>query len=278
MTATTLSRAIDLLLYASAVIGAGWMLIPGIMKTLNLFWLRSAVREDPNLTRPQRDDSYRQRFEQILALGFRPLGVTHETAWFLTPYNWRWQAVHAEPCFSAPDGRVLMTCHRIVPDEPVRFSAVSLLERGGVVRTSCPGVGFSGDVSPRHRRLEIKGVEPAELLDRHAENVARFCHERQVAARPATLSDFAVESDIESRLTLARQGTRSYWALLRALSFIPALAFLLLSISGRTGLRLNDLAFSVLAMVGSFAIVRNHIRGPGLRDVVLASHARTERR
>lgn len=279
MTASSLSRALDLLLYASAVIGAAWMLIPGILKTLNLFWIRTTVLADPELTHPPvGDDSYRGRFEQIRALGFHPLGLTHETAWFLTSYNWRWQAVQAEPCFSAPDSRVLMICHRIVLDEPVRFSAVSLLEGGGLVRTSCPGAGFFGDVSPRHRRLEIKGVEPAELLDRHAENVARFCQERQVAVRPATLSDFAVESDIESRLTLAQQGTRNYWALLGALSFIPALGFLLLSLSGLAGSRLNDLAFSVLAMVGSFAIVRNHIRGPGLRDAVMASHARTERR
>jgi hypothetical protein len=277
----SISQALDPVVYTVAVVGLIWMLVPGVMKTLNLFFVSSTVHEDPELAQPTAgDDSYRRGFEQLLARGFRPVGMTRETAWFHTPFRWRRRSLQGQRCLLSPDGRVLLAFYRLIPEEPVRFSAITLLEGGGLVRTACPGAGVARDASARHRRVELKGVEPAEILALHDDAVASFCRERNLTRRPITLRDLAVEGSRESRLILAQQSTRNFWALVAAVSIVPALGFLLLLLfaPGRAQLRLHDLAFSLAAAVAGYAIVRDHVVGVGLREAVLRSHARTERR
>jgi hypothetical protein len=61
-----------------------------------------------------------------------------------------------ERWLGAPDRRTFVELHRIILDEPVRFGAVTLVEGGGMVRTTCPGSGLSTDVGLRYRRAEVQ--------------------------------------------------------------------------------------------------------------------------
>jgi hypothetical protein len=236
--------------------------------------VRVAVLEDPISVEPgSGDPSYRLRFTQLLAAGFRPLGTTMETCWFNTPLRWQRQSLQGERWLTSADRRTFVALHRLVLDEPVRFGAVTLLEGGGMVQTTCPGAGLSGDVGPRHRRAEVQNIDAVDLLRRHRRNVEEFCHERGLVVREATLRELAAEEITCTRLTLKKQKLRTYWQLMLVILVVPLLGFaLMLHTPGRQGRHLHDLAVSALTATAMFAVVRHHLLSVTLRQQALGRH------
>jgi hypothetical protein len=266
--------AIDWILCAAAALGLVWMLVPLLMVSIGWRPVRVVVLEDPLSVEPgPGDPSYRLRFSQLVAAGFKPLGTTTETCWFNTPLRWQRQSLQGERWLASGDRRTFVALHRIVLDEPVRFGAVTLLEGGGMVQTACPGAGLSGDVGPRHRRAEVQNVDAVDLLGRHRKNVEEFCRERNLVVRGATLNDLAVEDTACTRLTLKGQKVRGYWQLLLVVLVVPLLGFaLMLHTPGREDRHLHDLAVSALTATAMFAVVRHHLLNVSLRQQALKRH------
>jgi hypothetical protein len=266
--------AIDWMLCAAAALGLIWMLVPLLMVSIGWRPVRVVVLEDPLSVEPgPGDPSYRLRFNQLVAAGFQAVGTTTETCWFNTPLRWQRQSLQGERWLASADRRTFVALHRVVLDEPVRFGAVTLLEGGGMVQTTCPGAGLSGDVGPRHRRAEVQNVDVVDLLGRHRKNVEEFCGERGLSVREATLHELAVEDTACTRLALKEQKIRGYWQLLLAVLVVPLLGFTLMwHTPGREDRHLHDLAVSVLTATAMFAVVRHHLLNVTLRQQALKRH------
>jgi hypothetical protein len=269
--------AMDRLLCGAAALGLIWMLGPLLMASLRLHLVRVSVLEDPESVEPRVGDmSYRTRFLQFANLGYRPLGTTLETVWFNTPLRWVRRTLQGERWLAAPDNRTFVEMHRIVPEEPVRFGAVTLFEGGGMLRTTSPGAGLSGDLGPRYRRHEVQNVDAADLVGRHQRNVAAFVQELGLVVKTATLPEVAAEDAAASRLTLGRQKVRGYWQLVLAVCAVPALGFVLMLFTpGRQDRHLHDLAISALAATAMYAVVRHHLLTVELRNRALKRHGVT---
>ena len=181
------------------------VVVPPLMFRLGLLRLRVWVDDDPVSAEPRGDDaSYRERFEQFKALGFCPLGTTYETCWFITPYDWLWRSRPIR-WMTIPDGRTLASFHRLSDDEPVRFSAVTILEGGAMVRTTCPGTGSAKMPLPEnYRRVQLRGVDPTDLVSRHHDEVSAFGTERGRGVVAATLGHAADVEAALDRLILPR--------------------------------------------------------------------------
>jgi hypothetical protein len=238
--------------------------------------LRIRSEDDPGAAEPLPSDAdHRRRFDQFAALGFRPVGITRESCWFITPFDW-YKAFDAT-WMAAPDGRTHASFHRLTPEEPVRFGAVTLLEGGVLVRTTSPG--NKGGVMPAvegYHRVELQDVGAAELLARHQEEVAAVSQRTGRAVVSATLREVAsVEEQIEATLVrlIDQSGPN---AIIKTSFGIPALATLAVQAfvtHGRVGLIHPAFAICVGALVCEWT-VRAVVRAQ-IRQGMLASHLRT---
>jgi hypothetical protein len=203
-------QIVDTVLLVVAILGAVWVLTPVVMFATGQTRFRILVSEQPDAAEPTDDDAdYVRRYQQFRELGFRPVGTTIETCWFINPIKWYRKSLRPLRWLATPDGRYLASFHRLIPTEPVRFGIVTLLSEEGMVRTTCPGVG-------RHRleghrlRIEVPNVEPAELFAQHQEHVASFCQAHGLAVRSATLRDAAAMEETNTRQLLPKLGAKLY--------------------------------------------------------------------
>jgi len=154
----------DVVLYLIAALALVWVLVPLGAFGLAGARLRKELDRDPARAEPRADDpDHARRYHQFWELGFRPVGVTRETCWFMNATRWYWHALDWSRWMQRPDDGLLVSFHRLLADEPVRFGAVTLFDDGGLVRTTCPGVrsGVRQDTE-RSLRVELKNVEPAD--------------------------------------------------------------------------------------------------------------------
>ena len=173
------SPVVSAVVWAAALAGLVWMVVPAIAFALRIGSVRTVVLPDvgPPALRGG-DGAFEPWSTQLAALGFRHAGRTRESARFMSPTQWSWQSVHPAPWLISPDGETYASMYRIVPNEPVRISAVTAFEGGGIVRTACPGPLPQDGLPPDHRYTSVRGVDANGLLARHGEQVAAFANER----------------------------------------------------------------------------------------------------
>src|SRR5262249_39563649 len=82
--------------FVLAAVAAGalvWIVVPVVLFSLGLTRLRNSVRPDPADAEPRADDpDYERRFRQFAELGFRPVGSSRESCWFMNPGKWYWRS------------------------------------------------------------------------------------------------------------------------------------------------------------------------------------------
>ena len=133
---------VSAVLWAVALVATVWVLAPAIAFALRIGGVRTEVLRDVGPPPISGDQAvFDERFRQLAALGFRDAGRTRQTGLFVLPGHWRWRQFETTRWFVGPDGRTQATLHRLIRDEPVRISFVTLFDDGGVVRTTCPGTG-----------------------------------------------------------------------------------------------------------------------------------------
>ncbi len=205
-------RTLDWVLWAAVVVAMVWAHLPLVMVTLRLRLFRVERIDDPASVAPRPGDTaYQALHDQILRLGFTPLGATIESGWFLTPRRWYWRSLEGVRVFASRERMTFFTVHRLLAGEPPRFGAVTLFEGGGYLRTTCPGAGLPRDLGPRYRRIELQQVDAAELLARHDSSLAEFCRQSGFTPRPATLADLQREDRNYSDLSARRRPVAPEW-------------------------------------------------------------------
>jgi hypothetical protein len=202
-----------LLLWVVAAVAAGAILGPALAFALFGPRLSKEVLADPALAEPPaRDENYRRRFHQFVGLGFQALGTSIERCWFMSPIKLYWRSLQGNRWLGTSDGRTFASFHRLLPEEPVRFGAVTFFDDGSLVRTTCPGVlGATTERVRGYRRVELTGVEPERLLARHREEVEAFASERGVAVKPMTFAEAIAAEAFFSRQIVGRSGQSGYW-------------------------------------------------------------------
>jgi hypothetical protein len=239
-------------LYTIAVAAAIWIVVPAVAYSMGWTTLRSRAVRDRAAVEPKgADPDYERRYRQFEALGFQPVGTSRETCWFINNHKWYWKS-RGTRWMTMPDGKMLVSFHRMLGDEPVRFGVVTVFERGGLVRTTCPGAGATHD-SDTYLRVEFPSIEPEDLIAKHKEHVEAFSRRRGRAVAAASFEEAVAEDTAQDRKLISAQPRRGIG---RPLLFValPALVAsripLLGSVWHRTAI--GVCAGAVLAAVSHF--------------------------
>jgi hypothetical protein len=255
----------DVVLYGVAVAAAIWILVPPIAFALGLMRLRHDVFPEPTRAEPTAGDpDYAGRFRQFEALGYRALAYSQESCWFMNPTMWYWRSSSGCRWMVAADGKTLISFHRLVADEPIRYGAVTLFDDGGMVRTACPGAGVTYQ-DGNYLRMELRGAEPAELLSKHEIHTAAFSMESDRKVKEATL-DEAVRIEVEQDTKVLKR-IGDYWPIAVFFALPAAIAFL-----ASKGALSHRAALAICAGAAVFAILQFVLLPRRARRRAIASH------
>ena len=262
--------AVNVLLWATAVVAAAWILVPGIAFALNVGGLRTEVLPDAGPpTLYSVDSVFGARLKELAALGFGMAARTIERGRFISPIHWTWESHQAQQWLVSPDGLTHATLYRIAEGEPARISVVTMFEDGGMVRTSCPGGAAQAATTATYWRFDVLGVDAATLFARHLEHVDMFAQKYGTKAKATTVAEIGAADNAAEWPIVRRMGISSYFILM---FFLPALPFLTLRAHTAGGLALGPIATCALAAF--YAFVRWHILGPNVRENAKLSHTR----
>ena len=176
---------LDSWLWFAAGVGAFWALGPAVLRFAGLGRIRFVAEHDPYALEfiATKDPDYARRIARLYELGFKPLGMVTETAWF---HFGQWRTAFEVYCLATPDGKCFASLYRLHPGEPVRLGFESFTTNRGMVRTVMPGVG-EPQSDEDFSRLEFQGLDEAELLARHHEHVESFLQRTRQRVIPQTL-------------------------------------------------------------------------------------------
>ncbi len=187
-------HAFDLFLLAVGLCGATWAMTPAVMGLAGLSGLRYVAIEDPRLAPSQPDDTdYECKYQQLLALGFEPLGRLEERTWF---QGFEWWKTFTLRALATRDRKCFATLHQLHPDEPWRVSLTTLTTGGGLIRTTTPGADIR-DMQDNYLRIELQpGIAMADLQSQHREHVELFTQQQGVTVVAASLADYAAVDEM----------------------------------------------------------------------------------
>jgi hypothetical protein len=202
--ATLQMPIVQVLLWFAAVAATVWILGPCLMYALgkNRFWVDvsdNGADAEPN----GRDRKYEARFREFVALGFRPAGKTVEHGSFMSPLHWHYKSDGAR-FLAAPDGKTFVGSHRIAGGNPLRTTAYTIFEEGGLIMSASPGVALGAAAGGNYKYEPVGDVEPAELLDIHARRVEVFARERALTVKAATMREVGAEVEKHSLIVLPK--------------------------------------------------------------------------
>jgi hypothetical protein len=102
-------------LWAIAVVAAVAILLPALLFAIAPARLRKRVEAKSALAEPPTGDpDYQRRFRQFAALGFRPLGRTFGTCWFMSPIKPYWRSLQGERWLADREHLTFVSFHRLV--------------------------------------------------------------------------------------------------------------------------------------------------------------------
>jgi hypothetical protein len=255
-------------LWAVALAATVWILVPAIAFAFRAGGIRTDVLPDVGPpTLPADEPTAQPTLAQLGELGFRAAGRTVQSGRFVSPTHWTWQQLGTTLWLVSADGGTYATLYRLVPDEPLRLSAITMFENGGFVRTACPGASAKDAWRPHYWRLDVRGVSAGGVIAKHQEQVAAFAREHGPQARAATIAELTAASDAAER-PLVRKLSASGYGMVAA--FAPALMFPFLAARGR--LASTFVALGICVMAGFYALLRWAAHGPLLHYFARRSH------
>jgi hypothetical protein len=240
-------------LWALAVVGLVIALGPVVAYRLGGMRIYRRVVADPARADPRgRDRSYAESFRRFEALGFRPIGTMQTVSWFLTPLNWR-KSFPPAGVLASPDGRTIVQLYRVFPFEPVRWSVTAVNDHDGMMKFLHPGVGLKAEREEYEFRFEVSGLDPAELVAQHRDEVAAFCAKRGLSVKAVSIEELAALEIARERRTLPGMTRNLMWFPIMCLSLsTPAL----LSHASYRGARHPSPAFWLCFGAGVYLAIR----------------------
>jgi len=243
---------VQILLWLAAAAATVWIVGPSVMYALrkNRFWID--VSDNGADAEPDgRDRKYEARFREFVALGFRPAGKTVEHARFMSPLHWHYKS-HGARYLASPDGKTFVGNHRIAGGNPLRTTAYTIFEEGGMIMSASPGVPSIAEAGGNYKYEAIGDVEPAELLAIHARRVEAFARARALTVKAATMRELAAEDEKYSLLVLPKMKLGSTFG--TVLMFIVPAA--MIAFTNRGALPGGMLPALICACAAMFALFR----------------------
>jgi hypothetical protein len=157
---------IDNILWALAAVATVWAFVPPIVTALGLYRSYGTAVEDPQAVEPAGDDpEYEQKYHELLALGFAPVGVLTEHFWL---FAFHWYKAFPARCLATADRTCYAAVFRFL-DGTVRVRFDTRLDDGFGVRTVM-GEGWT-DHDEFWSRTEVAEASVAGLYEHHRHHV-----------------------------------------------------------------------------------------------------------
>jgi hypothetical protein len=226
---------VQVLLWIAAVLATIWIMAPSVMIALGRRRFDVDVSENPLDAEPRGDDPvYEDRFRQLAAQGYRAVGKTLERGRFFSPLHWRWRG-DVSRYMAAADGKTFVGFHRVAGANPLKTTAETILDGGGIVATTTPpNVASAPTEHGPHGNYSWANVSDMDLIDllaAHAKRVDDFSRKRGLSVRAATLREVAKESLELGRRVSARQNILVF-AVLAGVFLVPVIGMLATSSPG----------------------------------------------
>jgi hypothetical protein len=225
---------VNTLLWTLAVAGTVYCYAPPLLTWLGLYRVRCTAASDPQAVVPAAGDAdYEAKYQDLLDLGFRPVGVLTEHYWLFAIH---WYKPFRIRCLAMPGGTCIAGLYRMAA-EPMRIKMDTFLSNNFLVRTAMPGLGAE-DMDKHWARFEEPAVDVAELYARHQGHMQRLLLTGRSVA-PATFRDLARIAEHQEKERFRRSGGQFVFLGLPALfHLLPALVVLLIGflIWGAAGL------------------------------------------
>jgi hypothetical protein len=248
------SPLVQVLLWLVAAAAAVWILGPVVMYALGKSTFEVDVSVNPADAEPDgRDKKYESRFAQFRALGFRPAGRLVERSNYFTPMNWRWRSGGSR-YIASPDGKTFVFFFRIGGGGPLRMTACSIFEQGGLIETASPGVQMKFDLDGNYKYDAVGDAEPEELLGMHARRVEAFTTQRKLTVKSATMREISAESESYSRIVLPKLKRGASASIPLGIFVLPALTMIPLLARGSSAARMAPVV--LCACAAFYALMR----------------------
>src|SRR5262245_51613956 len=108
-------------LWILAVLAAVWLLGPVVMLHARALTLRLEIVTDLRRVAADDDSDYQRLLHEFSLLGFRPIGATVESGWFINPITW-YRRFPLGRWLSTAEGDVFVYIYRVFAREPRRLS------------------------------------------------------------------------------------------------------------------------------------------------------------
>ena len=220
------TRVLHGIAWVLALAGAVWVLGPGVMFALGRRRFSYELNEDPTAAEPRDGDAvYRGYYQQLYALGYRPVGRSVETIKYFSPIHWRWRGGGSR-LMQSPDRKTTVAFYRVA-NHPLRFSATTLFEGGGALSTAYTAMKQNPTPKGNYRYIELLKTEPSQLVEEHAANVADFTERRGLTVKRATLREFCEETIELGKRVLPKTFAIAMYVTVASLYLMPAAMILL---------------------------------------------------
>ncbi|HXU04098.1 MAG TPA: hypothetical protein VN903_24220 [Polyangia bacterium] len=215
---------VQILLWLVAAAAAFWILAPGVMYLLrkSRYWID--VSENPADAEPDgRDRKYAARFREFVALGFRAAGKIDEHGRFMNPMLWSWHSGGTR-FVASPDGKTFVGFHRVGGGNPLRTTAHSTFEEGGLIMTASRGTPTptNAEAGGNYKYEAVGDAQADELLAMHARRTEEFARARRLTVKAATMRDIAAEDEKHTRLMMPKMKLGQLGSVVISLFLMPA--------------------------------------------------------
>lgn len=183
---------LDIFLWLLVGASVIWAFAPPICSIMGFWRVRCTSRDDAQAVLPAGDDpDYESKFQQLSALGFRPVGVITEH-YRLFAFHW-YKAIDYR-FLATDDGMVCAGIYRmLVEPASVRFdSIIDCGERGHNVRTvTLKGAEDGWETRDEYLTRVEKNLPIAKLYEYHQNLVAQISAEKGAPTTPCSIHDLA---------------------------------------------------------------------------------------
>jgi hypothetical protein len=213
----------DGVLWAVAAALTVWAFVPPLVTALGLYRSYGTAAEDPRAVEPAGDDpEYAQKYRELLALGFRPVGVLTEH-YRLFAFHW-YKAAPAH-CLATEGGLCHAALYRFFAG-PLRVRFDAFLDDGFLVRTVM-GEEWT-DRDDQWGRVEIPATSVVEVYEQHRLQVEAAGGVRGASPTGATFRRLAEFDEAQNKERVQKVSGLWVFLAVTAIFFLaPALISLL---------------------------------------------------
>lgn len=204
-----------------------YLTLPSILYRAGFGRTTSYGIDDPDRCRPSGDERCADLCQQLLDLGFEPLGLRVETSWLFIDY---WRKVYRARIFYSPKANCYATLSRTIETGPWKVCLCSCLEGGGLLETN-GGI----EVVAQHDSYFMWGFTTADIKDLlalHEQVVTKVLSRGHQLSSRRGLQSFVETELAHERLNCAAENHREIAGQMLSITYVTVLLLPLIFFGG----------------------------------------------